>query len=46
MNMAGIKEIRPYLKSGFLLVMADGAATEIVISERQVPSLRQRIVGL
>jgi DNA-binding LytR/AlgR family response regulator len=45
-NLARIREIRPYFKSGFLLVMADGAATEIVVSERQARSLRQRIPGL
>jgi DNA-binding LytR/AlgR family response regulator len=45
-NMARIKEIRPYFKSGFLLVMSDAAATEIAVSERQVPQLRQRIPGL
>jgi DNA-binding LytR/AlgR family response regulator len=45
-NMARIKEIRPYFKSGFLLIMSDAAATEIVVSERQVHPLRQRIPGL
>jgi DNA-binding LytR/AlgR family response regulator len=41
-----IKEIRPYFKSGFLLIMSDAAATEIVVSARQVHPLRQRIPGL
>ena len=45
-NLTRIREIRPYFKSGFLLVMADTAATEIVVSERQARSLRQRIPGL
>jgi DNA-binding LytR/AlgR family response regulator len=45
-NLTRIKEIRPYFKSGFLLIMADTAATEIVISERQARSFRQRIPGL
>jgi len=45
-NLGRIREIRPYFKSGFLLVMADAAATEIVVSERQARSLRQRIPGL
>jgi DNA-binding LytR/AlgR family response regulator len=45
-NLTRIREIRPYFKSGFLLVMPDGAATEIVVSERQARSLRQRIPGL
>jgi two-component system LytT family response regulator len=45
-NVAKIKEIRPYFKSGFLLLMADAAATEIVVSERQARAFRQRIPGL
>jgi two-component system, LytTR family, response regulator len=45
-NLTRIKEIRPYFKSGFLLIMADPGATEIVVSERQVPPLRQRLPGL
>lgn len=45
-NLNKIKEIQPYIKSGFLLVMADSAATRIVVSERQARSLRQRIPGL
>jgi two-component system LytT family response regulator len=45
-NLARIKEIRPYFKSGFLLIMADAAGTEIAVSERQARSLRQRIPGL
>ena len=38
-NLSSIKEIRPYFKSGFLLLMADAAATEIVVSERQAQAL-------
>jgi DNA-binding LytR/AlgR family response regulator len=45
-NVNRIKEIRPYFKSGFLLIMSDAAATEIVVSARQVHPLRQRIPGL
>jgi len=45
-NLRRIREIRPYFKSGFLLVMPDSAATEIVVSERQARSLRLRIPGL
>lgn len=45
-NLARIKEIKPYFKSGFLLVMADPASTEIAVSERQVAPLRQRVPGL
>jgi two-component system LytT family response regulator len=45
-NLTRIKEIKPYFKSGFLLVMADTDSTEIVVSERQARSLRLRIPGL
>ena len=45
-NLTRIREIRPYFKSGFLLVMPDAAATEIVVSERQARSLRRRVPGL
>ncbi len=45
-NVARIREIRPYFKSGFLLIMPDTASTEIVVSERQARSFRQRIPGL
>jgi two-component system LytT family response regulator len=46
LNIAKIKEIKPYFKSGFLLIMADTAATEIAVSERQVRPLRERMPGL
>jgi hypothetical protein len=46
LDLTRIKEIKPYFKSGFLLVMPDAAATEIVVSERQARSLRLRIPGL
>ncbi|HLK65512.1 MAG TPA: LytTR family DNA-binding domain-containing protein [Bryobacteraceae bacterium] len=45
-NLTRIKEIKPYFKSGFLLVMSDAGSTEIVVSERQARSLRLRIPGL
>ena len=45
-NLTRIKEIKPYFKSGFLLIMSDTAATEIVVSERQVHPFRQRLPGL
>ena len=45
-NLARIKEIKPYFKSSFLLVMSDGASTEIVVSERQARPLRKRLPGL
>ncbi len=45
-NVSRIREIRPYFKSAFLLIMPDAAATEIVVSERQARAFRQRIPGL
>ena len=45
-NLSAVKEIRPYFKSSFLLVMSDSAATEIAVSERQAKQLRRRIPGL
>jgi two-component system LytT family response regulator len=45
-NLAAIKEIKSYFKSGFLLVMGDATGTEIAISERQVHPFRQRMPGL
>jgi len=45
-NVNHIKEIRPYFKSGFLLIMNNTPATEIVVSARQVHPLRKRIPGL
>jgi len=45
-NLHRIREIKPYFKSGFLLIMSDSAATEIVVSARQVHEFRRRIPGL
>jgi len=45
-NMTRIKEIKPYFKSSFLLVMSDAASTEIAVSERQARPLRDRLPGL
>ena len=45
-NLARIKEIKPYFKSSFLLVMSDDASTEIAVSERQAKPLRKRLPGL
>ncbi len=45
-NLRKIKEVRPYFKSAFLLIMEDAGTTEIAVSERQARSLRLRIPGL
>ncbi len=43
-NLRAVKEIRPFFKSSFLLIMT--ASTEIAVSERQSKLLRRRIPGL
>ncbi len=45
-NLARLKEIRPYFKSSFLLVLNDVAETQIAVAGRQAKLLRQRIPGL
>jgi DNA-binding LytR/AlgR family response regulator len=45
-NLGGIREMKPYFKSGLMLIMADGAATDIIVRERRVPALRERVPGL
>jgi DNA-binding LytR/AlgR family response regulator len=45
-NLGKIKEIRPYFKSSFLLILNDSAETEIPVAGRQAKLLRQRIPGL
>lgn len=45
-NVTRIRELKPYFKSGFLLVMADAPGTQIAVSERQAPLLRRRLPGL
>jgi DNA-binding LytR/AlgR family response regulator len=45
-NVSKIREIKPYFRSGFLLVMSDAAGTEIAVSGRQVHPLRQLLPGL
>lgn len=45
-NLARIKEIRPYFKSSFLLILNDTAESEIAVAGRQAKLLRQRIPGL
>ena len=45
-NMSHVREIKPFFKSSFLLVMSDTASTEIAVSERQARPLRQRLPGL
>jgi two-component system, LytTR family, response regulator len=45
-NLTKVKEMRPYSKSSFLLLMSDQEQTEIKVSERQAALLRRRFPGL
>jgi len=45
-NLKAVREIRPNERSGFILVMADSAQTQIEVSDRQAKLLRARIPGL
>ena len=45
-NVDRIQEVRPFLKSTFLIIMNDAAGTEIHVGERRAKALRQRIRGL
>jgi DNA-binding LytR/AlgR family response regulator len=45
-NLYRIREVRPFLKSTFLLVMDNAARTEIQVGERRAKALRQKIPGL
>jgi DNA-binding LytR/AlgR family response regulator len=45
-NLKAVREIRPNERSGFVLVMADSAQTQIEVSDRQARLLRARIPGL
>ncbi len=45
-NLQKVKEIAPLLKSSFLIVLNDQAASEIQVSERQSKKLRQLLQGL
>jgi DNA-binding LytR/AlgR family response regulator len=45
-NLYHIKEVRPFLKSTFLVIMKYAAHTEIQVGERRAKALRQAIPGL
>jgi DNA-binding LytR/AlgR family response regulator len=42
-NLRKVKEIAPFFKSGFLLILNDPGASEIQVSERQSKKLRERL---
>lgn len=45
-NLDRIREVRPFFKSTFIVVMNDAAHTEIHVGERRAKALRHRIPGL
>ncbi|HYL97976.1 MAG TPA: LytTR family DNA-binding domain-containing protein, partial [Blastocatellia bacterium] len=45
-NLPKVKEVQPYGRTSFLLLMSDRAQTEIKVSERQAALLRRRLPGL
>lgn len=45
-NLDGVKGIKPFDRSTFVLVMNDSQGTEVQVSERQAKELRQRLPGL
>jgi DNA-binding LytR/AlgR family response regulator len=45
-NLYRIREVRPFLKSTFLVIMDNAARTEIQVGERRAKVLRQKIPGL
>ena len=45
-NLYRIREVRPFLKSTFLVVMDNASRTEIQVGERRAKALRKRIPGL
>jgi DNA-binding LytR/AlgR family response regulator len=45
-NLNHIKEVQPFLKSTFLVVMDNTAGSQIQVGERRAKALRQRIPGL
>jgi DNA-binding LytR/AlgR family response regulator len=45
-NLAHVREIRPFFKSSFLLIMDDPQETQVQVSERQAKELRRRLPRL
>jgi DNA-binding LytR/AlgR family response regulator len=45
-NLYKIREVRPFLKSTFLVIMDNATRTEIQVGERRAKALRQKIPGL
>jgi two-component system, LytTR family, response regulator len=45
-NLAHVREIEPHFRSSYILTMADGAHSQIQVSERQAKLLREKIPGL
>lgn len=45
-NLGRVKEIEPYFRGTYMLIMGDGARSQVQVSERQAKLLRERIPGL
>lgn len=45
-NLARVREIHPYFRSSYMLVMDDAAHSQLQVSERQAKLLRDQIPGL
>lgn len=45
-NLAHVKEIEPYFRSSYMLIMNDTSRSQIQVSERQAKVLREKIPGL
>jgi len=45
-NLNRIREIQPYFRSSYVILMADAENTQLQVSERQAKELRSRVPGL
>ena len=45
-NLNRIREIQPYFRSSYIILMADAENTQLQVSERQAKQLRSRVPGL
>jgi DNA-binding LytR/AlgR family response regulator len=45
-NLNRIREIQPYFRSSYIILMADAESTQLQVSERQAKQLRSRVPGL
>jgi DNA-binding LytR/AlgR family response regulator len=45
-NLNRIREIQPYFRSSYIILMTDAESTQLQVSERQAKQLRSRVPGL